>query len=87
MTLVKEFQEKGITCFDGLQGTRSRKEMAEGFCTILEKNSNLLDKFFEILGEREMTYVLDGLNRNAYSAGLYFVYSCFSPYLYLLSYK
>jgi hypothetical protein len=55
----------------------------------LEENNNSLDELIDILHEQGMTYVLNRLNncRNAYSAGLYFLYSCVAPYLYLLSYK
>ena len=88
MALVRAFQDQGITCFDGLDGTLGRQQRADRFLTILEEN-NLVDQLLVILREEGMTYVLDRLNncRNAYSAGLYFVYSCFTPYLYLLSYK
>ena len=88
MALVRAFKDKGITCFDGLDGTLGQQQRAEDFLTILERNS-LLDQLLDILREEGMTYVLDRLNncRNAYSAGLYFVNSCLSPYLYLLSYK
>ena len=88
MALAKAFKNKGITCFYGLDGTLGRQQMAEDFLTILERN-NLLDQQLDILREQGMTYVLDRLNncRNAYSAGLYFLYSCVAPYLYLLSYK
>ena len=88
MALVRAFKDNGITCFDGLDGTLGRQQRAESFLTILEKNDNLLDQLLDILHEQGMTYVLDRLNcRNAYSAGLYFVNSYLSPYLYLLSYK
>jgi hypothetical protein len=89
MALAKAFKDKGITCFDGLDGTLGRQQRAESFLTILEKNHNLLDQLLDILREQGMTYVLDRLNncRNAYLAGLYFVNSCLSSYLYLLSYK
>jgi hypothetical protein len=87
--LAKAFKDKGITCFDGLDGILGRQQRAESFLTILEKNHNLLDQLLDILREQGMKYVLDRLNncRNAYLAGLYFVNSCLSPYLYLLSYK
>ena len=86
MALVRAFKDKEITCFDDLDGTME-SQRAEDFLTILEKN-NLLDQLLDILREQDMTYVLDRLNcRNAYSAGLYFVYSFFTPYFYLLSYK
>jgi hypothetical protein len=86
--LVRAFKDKGITCFEGLDGTLGRQQRAEDFLTILERN-NLLDQLLHILREQGMAYVLDRLNncRHAYSAGLYFVNSCLSPYLYLLSYK
>jgi hypothetical protein len=89
MALVRAFQNKGITCFDGLDGTQERQQMAERFLTILGENNNLLDQLLDIIREEGMTYVLARLNscRNAYSAGLYFLYSCVAPYLYLLSYK
>ena len=89
MALVRAFQDKGITCFDGLDGTQGRQQRAERFLTILGENNNLLDQFLDIIREEGMTYVLARLNncRNAYSAGLYFIYSCVAPYLYLLSYK
>ena len=89
MALVGAFQDTGITCFDGLYGTLGRQQRAESFLTILEENNNLLDQLMDILREQGMTYVLDRLNncRIAYSAGLYFVNSYLSPYLYLLSYK
>ena len=69
MTLVRAFQDIGITCFDGLDGTLGRQQRAESFLTILEKN-NLLDQLLDILCEQGMTCVLDRLNncRNAYSA-------------------
>ena len=88
MALVKAFKDVGITCFDDLDGTLGQQQRAEDFLTILERN-NLLDQLLDILVDQGMTYVLDRLNncRNAYSAGLYFVNSCLSPYLYLLSYK
>ena len=87
--LAKAFKDKGITCFDGLDGTLGRQQGAESFLTILEKNHSLLEQLLVILCEQGMTYVLDILNncRNAYLAGSYFVNSCLSPYLYLLSYK
>ena len=88
MTLAKAFKDKGITCFDGLDSTLGRQQRAEDFLTILERN-NLLDQLLDILCVQGMTYVLARLNncRSAYSAGLYFIYSCVAPYLYLLSYK
>jgi hypothetical protein len=81
MACVRAFKDKGITCFYGLDGTLERQQRAERFLTILEKNDNLLDQLLDILREQGMTYVLGRLNscRNAYSAGLYFVYSCFAP--------
>ena len=88
MALVKAFKDVGISCFDGLDGTLGQQQRAEDFLTILERN-NLLDQLLDILRDQGMTYVLDRLNncRNAYSTGLYFVNSCLSLYLYLLSYK
>ena len=88
MALVRAFKDKRITCFDGLDGTLGRQQRAEDFVSILESN-NLFNQLLYILREQGMTYVLDRLNncRNAYSVGLYFVNSCLSPYLYLLSYK
>ena len=90
MVLVKEFKKIGITYFDCLDGRQRRKQSAEQFLTILEEN-HLIDQLLDILRvpSLSMTYVLDRLNncRNAYSAGLYFVYCCFTPYFYLLSYK
>jgi hypothetical protein len=86
--LATAFKDKGITYFKGLDDTPGRQQRAEDFLTILERN-NLLDQLLDILRDQGMTYMLDRLNncRNAYSAGLYFVNSCLSPYLYLLSYK
>ena len=68
MALVRAFQDKGITCFDGLDGHLGRQQRAEYFLTILEKN-NLLDQLMIILREQGMTYVLERLTncRNAYS--------------------
>ena len=75
MALGRAFKNQGITCFDDLDGTLGRQQRAEHFLNILQKN-NLLDQLLDILREQGMTYVLDRLNncRNAYSAGLYFVY-------------
>ena len=86
--LATAFNNKGIAYFNGLDNTPGRQQRAEDFLTILERN-NLLDQLLDILRDPGMTYMLDRLNncRNAYSAGLYFVNSCLSPYLYLLSYK
>ena len=90
MALVRAFQDKGITLYDDVDGTLGRQQRAEHLLTILEKNNlPVLDDLLAILREQDMTYVFDRLNncRNAYSAGLYFVYCCFAQYLHLLSYK
>ena len=75
MALVRAFQDTGITCFDGLNGTLGRQQRAEWFLAILEENNISLDELMDILREQGMTYVLNRLNnsRNAYSAGLYFL--------------
>ena len=61
MALVRTFHNKGITCFDALDGTMGRQQRAEGFLTILEENY-LLYQLLDILLEQGMTYVLDRLN-------------------------
>ena len=58
MTLVRAFQDQGITCFDGLDINLGRQQRAEHFLTILE-NKNLLDQPLVILREQGMPYVLD----------------------------
>jgi hypothetical protein len=70
MVLVRAFQDKGITCFDGLDSTLERQQRAECFLTILGENNNLLDQLLDIFREEGMTHVLARLNscRNAYSA-------------------
>jgi hypothetical protein len=57
MALAKAFKDKGITCFDGLDGTQGRQQRAERFLTILGENNNLFDQLLDIIREEGMTYL------------------------------